>query len=244
MTRRRTWLWGLAGVLALCLCAAAAGLGGAVFLWQRLERDAARYGGATAPPPATATRAPDTLTTPTASPTWTPSRPPTATPTPRPPTPTPTVPPSPTATPTRSTLEAVLAAELPTRDLAELASRLRYGGTPIPTVVATAAPTWQVGDVRTFWIANTDTHTHKEIEAVLLVQTEHVQMWVEQGEAVDLEGLRASAERFEAHTYPVCRETFGSEWTPGVDGDPHLLVLHARDLGGVGGYFSAADEFS
>ena len=68
--------------------------------------------------------------------------------------------PLPTATQAYSTMDALRSAELPYRDLAELASRLRYGGTPIPQVVAEVPREWEVGDVDTFWIANVDTHEH------------------------------------------------------------------------------------
>lgn len=236
MARKQAIVLGIAvGALVLCLCAAAVGLGGGVLLWRWLKEDGAA-------PPVTAASPLPTHISATATPSPTPR--PTATPTALPSTPSPTARPSlPTAL-SPSTLDVLLAAELPTRDLAELASRLRLGGTPVPGTVAAGVTQHKVGDVRTFWVANTDTHVHRQVEAVLEVETAHVQMWVERGARVDLEGLRASAERFEAHTYPQCREVFGSEWTPGVDGDPHLLVLHAHDLGGVGGYFSAADEFS
>ena len=51
-------------------------------------------------------------------------------------------------------------------------------------------------------------------------------------------------ENFEEKTYPTNREFFGSEWTPGVDADPHLFILYAGGLGGsVAGYFSSADEY-
>ncbi len=239
MGRKQALVLGIVlGVLVLYLCVTAGGLGGGYVLWRwlRPERPTPDL------PLATPTPAPSPTPSP---PSPTPSAPrPATTPLPLPLTPSPTARPSPASTPPSSTLDVLLAAELPTRDLAELASRLRLGGTPVPTAVALTGPQPRVGDVRTFWVANTDTHVHREIQAVLEVETEHVQMWVEQGAQVDREGLRASAERFEAHTYPQCREVFGSEWTPGVDGDPHLLVLHAHDLGGVGGYFSAADEFS
>ncbi|MGQ9593714.1 MAG: hypothetical protein ACUVXH_04200 [Anaerolineae bacterium] len=240
MARKRGIVLGIAfGALVLCVCAAAGGLGSGYFLWRWLWREGTAPGVALASP--SSVHSP----TPSATPSPTPSAPrPTATPTALFSTPSPTARPSLPSPPSPSTWEALLAAELPTRDLAELASRLRLRGTPIPTVVATTATQHKIGDVRTFWVANTDTHVHRELEAVLEVETAHVQMWVERGARVDLEGLRASAERFEAQTYPRCRETFGSEWTPGVDGDPHLLVLHAHGLGGVGGYFSAADEFS
>ncbi len=132
----------------------------------------------------------------------------------------------------------------PHRDLAELASRLRYSGTPIPLVVREKPRRYQVGDIETFWVANTDTHEHRQIRAVLRVQTDHVQMWVEEGANASLAGLQRSADRFEREIYPTTRELFGSEWTPGIDGDPRLAILHARNLGSVGGYFSAADEYS
>ena len=178
-------------------------------------------------------------------------RPPSATPTPTVPratatraAPTPPRTPTPTATAVPSPLSSLEPVGLPHRDLADLASRLLYGGTPIPQAVSESPREWTVGDVDTFWIANTDTHKHVQIRAVLRVQTDHVQMWVEEGASVDLDGLRRSAERFEQQTYPTNRRLFGSEWTPGVDGDPRLVILHARKLGGVGGYFSAADEYS
>lgn len=240
MTRKEAVILGIAlSALVLCLCVTAGGLGSGYLLWRwlRVERPTPDVGLATSTPARSPT--PAVLSSPSSAPR------PTATPTPLlPPTPSLTARPHPPSTPSPSTLEALLAAELPTRDLAELASRLRLRGTPVPAVVAPEGTRHKVGDLRTFWVANTDTHVHREIEAVLEVATAHVQMWVERGAQVDLEGLRASAERFEARTYPQCREVFGSEWTPGVDGDPRLLVLHAHDLGGVGGYFSAADEFS
>jgi len=37
------------------------------------------------------------------------------------------------------------------------------------------------------------------------------------------------------------REVFGSEWSPGVDGDPHIVILHAY-LAESSGYFSSMDE--
>ncbi len=50
---------------------------------------------------------------------------------------------------------------------------------------------------------------------------------------------------FEERTYPTNREFFGSEWTPGVDGDVHLYVLYAGNLGdNVAGYYSPGDEYA
>ncbi|MEK6255715.1 MAG: immune inhibitor A, partial [Chloroflexota bacterium] len=44
--------------------------------------------------------------------------------------------------------------------------------------------------------------------------------------------------------YPTTRAFFGSEWSPGVDGDEHIYILLAKDIGAnVAGYFSAGDEY-
>jgi immune inhibitor A len=60
----------------------------------------------------------------------------------------------------------------------------------------------------------------------------------------DRDDLEAAADLFEEHTYVTDRAFFGPEWSPGVDNDPHLSILHARNLGStVAGYYSSADEF-
>jgi hypothetical protein len=69
-------------------------------------------------------------------------------------------------------------------------------------------------------------------------------MWVEEGVRVDEGALEAAAELFEEQSYATNRAFFGSEWSPGVDNDPHLSILHATNLGdSVAGYYSSADEF-
>jgi hypothetical protein len=69
-------------------------------------------------------------------------------------------------------------------------------------------------------------------------------MWVQEGLRFDKDDLIAAADLFEEHTYPTDRAFFGSEWSPGVDNDPHLSILHAKGLGStVAGYYSSADEF-
>ena len=67
--------------------------------------------------------------------------------------------------------------------------------------------------------------------------------YVEKGLEVDQADLEESAAEFERHIYPRVSRVFGREWSPGVDNDPHLNIIHAR-LRGVLGYFSSADEHS
>jgi len=68
-------------------------------------------------------------------------------------------------------------------------------------------------------------------------------MWVEEGLWHDVNRLQQAAAFFESQIYPRTRAALGSEWTPGVDNDPHVLILHATGLGdGVAGYTSGLDE--
>lgn len=135
--------------------------------------------------------------------------------------------------------------QVPSNDPIDLAARLRPDLGPVPKIVNEANPDYQVGDVITFWVGNSDTDENWEIDAELLVKSEHLYMWAEVGADVDVDDLRRSANFFDTQIYPTNRAFFGSEWSPGIDSDPRLHVLHARNLGdGVAGYFSAADEAS
>lgn len=141
--------------------------------------------------------------------------------------------------------QALFASEMPAADARALALRFRTDVVEIPLVVNAAPPAYQVGDKQQFWISNSDTQEHKQIIAKLEYATEHVAMWVEEGVRFRQSDLAASAQRFEEQTYPTNREFFGSEWTPGIDNDVRLHILHARDLGeNVAGYYSSADEYS
>ncbi len=143
------------------------------------------------------------------------------------------------------TEEQLNAVDVPQRDLRELAMALRPGVGDIPEIVNTSPPTYQVGDVITFTVTNVDVNEHFDIDAELRYQTPHLNMWVEKGADVDDDDLKSSADRFERMTYPTNREFFGSEWTPGVDSDVRLNILHARNLGdSIAGYYSSADQFS
>lgn len=126
----------------------------------------------------------------------------------------------------------------------ELAERL--GGIPdVPRVVAEDAEDIPVGTMKTFWAANLDTISHFQLEAELVYARPHVYFWIQEGVKFDLEDVQALVDTFEDQIYPTTREFFGSEWSPGVDGDEHLYILYARNLGAVtAGYFSPSDELS
>ncbi len=167
-----------------------------------------------------------------------------------PPTTTPTPVPLETATPDRAgwagaleTLQVLQEVDLPIRDLRDLAVRYRGLSPDSPPTACRGGGDLPIGARRTFLVSNTDTNETFPVTAVLRVKTPHLYMWVEEGRQVDLEDLQAAAETFERQIYPTTRAFFGGEWTPGVDCDPHLVVLHAAGMGSVAGYYASKDEF-
>ncbi len=139
---------------------------------------------------------------------------------------------------------ALTNADVPVRDLRALAIRLRGVRPDAPHAIRDASPDYPIGALYTFKVHDDDSDESFLVEAELRYKTEHVYMWVERGVDLDQARLEAAADTFENQIYPTNRAFFGSEWTPGVDGDPHLSILHARRIGsGVAGYYWSADEY-
>lgn len=163
------------------------------------------------------------------------------------PTPVPVVTPSPApVAPAERSIEQLLAeTSIAQRDLIALTVRLKKVAQPIPVVVNDAPPNYAMGDEDVFWVGNVDTRTNYRTTATLGYLTPHLYLWVEEGSSFDQEALKRSAERFESQIYPTNRQFFGSEWTPGVDNDPHIHVLQTSGLGSsVNGYYLDTDEYS
>lgn len=148
---------------------------------------------------------------------------------------------SPVPTDTLVTLEDTI---VPASDLRDLAGRLK-GEENIPLTLNPPPAPLQVGTRQTFWAINKDNHQHFRVNATLRYVTPHSYFWIEDGVSYDETELKDLAETFENHIYPTDREFFGSEWTPGVDGDVHLYILYARGLGkNLAGLFASEDEYS
>jgi immune inhibitor A len=144
----------------------------------------------------------------------------------------------------RASATALASAEVPVRDLRSLAIRLRGVRPDVPQAISDVSPDYEVGTVRSFKVHDDDSQETFLVEAELRYKTEHLYMWVERGVGIEQSRLERAADTFEDQIYPVNRAFFGSEWTPGVDGDPHLSVLHAKRIGsGVAGYYWSADEY-
>jgi hypothetical protein len=143
----------------------------------------------------------------------------------------------------RDTLTLLEQTEVPESDLPALVCRLKgICGVPL-TVEATPAPL-SIGAQATFWVTNTDTNRDFQVTATLRYITPHLYFWAENNTEVDEAEMRDLCETFENKIYPTDREFFGSEWTPGVDNDPHIYILYVGGIGdSTAGYFSAQDSY-
>jgi len=123
------------------------------------------------------------------------------------------------------TLKALKETVVPENDLPDLARRLE-GKQNIPATVEPPPTSLEVGAQKEFWVTNGDTNENFRISATLRYVTDHVYFWIQDEVPYDPEDVQALAETFENQIYPMNREFFGSEWTPGIDGDPHIYILY------------------
>ena len=130
----------------------------------------------------------------------------------------------------------------PERDLYRLARELIPGIGEVNRVEGSATPTLTVGHRRSFELVDLEKMERYQSEFELRLVTPNAYWFVEDGLRVEQEDIERSAAIFEDSIYPRITGAFGSEWKPGVDGDPHLYVLNAS-LALVGGYYSPADEY-
>jgi immune inhibitor A len=142
------------------------------------------------------------------------------------------------------TINTLSSITVPENDPYELACRLMALCNVDPTIPSPARP-YQQGDTRKFWIMNSDTIENFEIEATLRHVTPHSYFWVENGVPAEDDEIAALMTAFEEEIYPTNRRFFGTEWSPGVDNDPHVNIVYARNLGdSTGGYYSTPDEYN
>lgn len=141
------------------------------------------------------------------------------------------------------TLQTLQEEIIPINDPRDLAVRLG-GKSDIPLKKPVADLDREIGERETFWVTNVDTAENFQVETVLSAKTEHLYFWVESGLDFSQKGLDRLADEFENKIYPTNQEFFGSEWTPGVDEDPHLYVIYASGLGdSLAGYYASIDEY-
>jgi hypothetical protein len=153
------------------------------------------------------------------------------------PPPTPTITPIPIDQHTINTLRDVL---VPMSDLTELAQRIGGVRQEIPRVLFEEAETLSVGTREVF---NVGTDVEFEVEAVLQAVSDHGYFWIDSRVEFSESALDRMVGGFENRIYAPTREFFGSESSPGIDGDEHIYILFVRGIGfDVGGYFSTVDS--
>jgi len=142
---------------------------------------------------------------------------------------------------TEDTLSRAL---VPIADPISITQRL-LGIEDIPEVLAETAAEIPVGTVETFWASNVDYDEYFQLTAELIAASDHVYFWVDERVRISERSAEALVHIFEEEIYPTNRAFFGSEWSPGVDGDEHLYILFASGLGdSIAGYFSSSDQYS
>ena len=140
--------------------------------------------------------------------------------------------------------QALRTKPLPVADSFALTRSMRgRDGTPSKEYepLSTTPPVEGVGTSKPFWTYDWAAKKNLRITATLRIQTDHAKWWVQDDITVDLVGLRQNAAFFESNIYPNNRRIYGSEPSPGVDGDPRINVMVARIPGSVAGYFSSTD---
>jgi immune inhibitor A len=141
------------------------------------------------------------------------------------------------------TLNLLKQTNIPDSSLAELACRFKDICNIPPTLAPPARPL-NTGAQQSFWILNDDTNTTFQVHATLRYITPHSYFWVTDGVPYNQSEIQTFMDTFEDKIYPTDRAFFGSEWTPGVDDDPHIYVLYTNELGSTtGGYFNSNDEY-
>ncbi len=141
--------------------------------------------------------------------------------------------------------QALLGNPLPQADVFDLTRRMRgRDGQPANGFVPlrTTPPVEDVGTSQPFWTYDFAAKKTLHITATLRILTDHSKWWVQDDITVDVAALRQNASFFESNVYPTDRRLFGSEWSPGIDGDVRIDVLVARIPGAAAGYFSSSDE--
>lgn len=130
---------------------------------------------------------------------------------------------------------------VPINDPYNIARRLY--GIEVPPAPTSATP-FQHGDRNTFWVSDNTSGTSRQLVASLEVIGQYAYFWVEVGENVRSSDLRNLADVFDGEIYQQVRDIWGSEPYLGVDGDPRIHVLFARNLGlNTAAYFSRKHNY-
>ena len=152
-----------------------------------------------------------------------------------------------TATPTPEPIPAAVptADDPPVRDLFTLAQRYGRadaGGASLTRTLPPDPDCCEVGHRKTFFVTDLIERSVYEVEAELLAVSENAYWYADVDTKLTAQEMEQTADVFEREIRPPIVEAIGDIWKPGVDGDPHLVVLHTP-LVAAAGYFSSSDSY-
>ena len=158
------------------------------------------------------------------------------------PTDTPT--PSPTPSPPRiepdEMAEILASVEIPDYDPIDYQTRY-WQGEPWSRTIIGGQRSYQVEDIRKYSYYSEDGWT--KVDTELRYETEHAYMWVDVNIPVEQVKIARAGTIFENEIYPTVRDYFGEEWSPGVDKDIHIWILHLHDPDKSSGWFNSKNEY-
>jgi len=133
------------------------------------------------------------------------------------------------------TLKTLEEGSVPINDPVNLAERF-FGLKNIPSVIPSPIP--HLGEKRQFWVNNSDTDATFQFTAECKLVGDHAYWWIEDGVNYN-QVIWPKSQMPLIKKYILLRvHFFGSEWSPGIDGDPKLYIFYAKGLGsGVGDTF-------
>ena len=129
----------------------------------------------------------------------------------------------------------------PPRDVVDLSRRLKSQTADDERVSVDRTP-YAVGAATQFWVSRPGGHVL--VDGVVRAASDNA--WWVFDERVDVAqaDLDAAIEEFESSVWPTVTGLFGGIRSPGIDGDPRLVIFHASLSPGVAGYFSSTDGYS
>lgn len=134
---------------------------------------------------------------------------------------------------------ADLEPEPPRADPYDLARR--YRRTEIPPTALTQPPPAKTGDVRRFFVYDLAATRAVEVNATLLAQTEHADIWVQEAARYGRTDAERAGDVFESRVYPEVTAAFGLP-AAAPDGTVGRIAILHLGLRGAAGYFAGSDQ--
>ena len=128
--------------------------------------------------------------------------------------------------------------QTPVADPYDLSRRLRSVDASALSSTQPAAAV--VGDTRRFYVIDLNETKPLEVSATLLAQTEHADLWVQDGQRISRADAEKGGRQFEEEVFGTVTESFGNP-APAPGGAPGRITILHFALRGASGYFAGSD---